>query len=88
QNLRRRFDKHFTEMEKQEALNQNVDPAVGFAVAYLQFFSYFLVEKLFGGNHHLGISDDQAILVLSEIFCHGILHPNAVKKLESVKQMD
>lgn len=38
-----------------------VDPALAFAAIYLQFFTYFLVEKLFGGDQHLGMSDDLAV---------------------------
>ena len=34
-----------------------VDPALAFTAIYLQFFTYFLVEKLFGGRRHLGVPD-------------------------------
>lgn len=75
-NLRRRFSAYFAELRQRDALYDGIDPAVGFTAAYMQFFNYFLVEKLFGGNRHFGISDDQVILKLTEIFRRGILRPD------------
>jgi AcrR family transcriptional regulator len=37
------------------------DPAVVFASVYLQFLLYYLVETLFQGQQHLGLSDEEAI---------------------------
>lgn len=37
------------------------DPAVVFASVYLQFLLYYLVETLFGGRQHLGLSEEEAI---------------------------
>jgi AcrR family transcriptional regulator len=74
-NLRRRFNTYFAELKKRGALYDGIDPAVGFTAAYMQFFNYFLVEKLFGGNRHFGITDDQVILKLTEIFCRGVMRP-------------
>lgn len=73
QNLRRRFAGHFAELKSRGALHEGVDPAIGFTAVYMQFFNYFLVEKLFGGNRHFGISDEQVIQKLSEIYCRGLL---------------
>ncbi|HEV7842682.1 MAG TPA: TetR/AcrR family transcriptional regulator [Pyrinomonadaceae bacterium] len=77
QNLRRRFSVQFAELRKRDALYDGIDPAVGFTAVYMQFFNYFLVEKLFGGNRHFGISDDQVIVKLTEIFRRGILRPDS-----------
>lgn len=77
QNLRRRFSGSFAELRKREALYDDIDPAVGFTAVYMQFFNYFLVEKLFGGNRHFGINDDQVIVKLTEIFRRGILKPDS-----------
>lgn len=74
-NLRRRFAVQFAELKKQGRIYEGVDPAIGFTAAYMQFFNYFLVEKLFGGNQHFGISDGQVIRKLSEIYCRGLLRP-------------
>jgi len=73
QKLRHRFAKPFTELKRSGALHDGVDPAIGFTAAYMQFFNYFIVEKLFGGNLHLGISDEQAINSLTGIYSRGIL---------------
>lgn len=73
QKLRHRFAKPFAEWKKSGALHDGVDPAIGFTAAYMQFFNYFIVEKLFGGNLHLGISDEQAINSLTDIYSRGIL---------------
>ncbi len=49
-----------------------IDVPLAFTSIYLQFFTYFLVEKLFGGKHHLGMPDDPAIAQLISIFTHGV----------------
>lgn len=74
-NLRRRFAGHFADIKNRGRVHDGVDPAIGFTAAYMQFFNYFLVEKLFGGNRHFGISDEQVIEKLSEIYCRGLLRP-------------
>jgi len=73
QKLRYRFAKSFEELRSSGALHDGVDPAIGFTAAYMQFFNYFIVEKLFGGNKHLGISDEQAISCLTDIYSRGLL---------------
>lgn len=73
QNLRRRFNSYFQMLKRTGALYDGIDPAVGFTAAYMQFFNYFLVEKLFGGNRHFGISDDEVIAKLTEIFYRGVM---------------
>jgi AcrR family transcriptional regulator len=85
QNLRRRFSSYFSELKKREALYDGIDPAVGFTAVYMQFFNYFLVEKLFGGNRHFGITDDQVIVKLTEIFRRGVLKPDGQKFRETQK---
>src|ERR1044072_8740150 len=47
--LRRRFATQFEEMKSCGAVHSDIDPAGGVTALYLQFFNYFLVEKLFGG---------------------------------------
>ncbi|MBD0370100.1 MAG: TetR/AcrR family transcriptional regulator [Pyrinomonadaceae bacterium] len=85
QNLRRRFSGYFAELRRREALYDGIDPAVGFTAVYMQFFNYFLVEKLFGGNRHFGITDDQVIVKLTEIFRRGILKPDS-KQLKAARR--
>ena len=79
-NLRRRFAPYFERLRAENALHDGVDPAVGFTAAYMQFFNYFLVEKLFGGNRHLGMSDDRVITTLADIFVRGVMRPEQTTK--------
>ena len=73
QKLRRRFATSFDELKRTKALHEGVDPAIGFTAAYMQFFNYFIVEKLFGGNMHFGIPDEQVIARLTDIYSRGLL---------------
>ena len=77
------FLEKFKEAEDRGDLRTGVDGAVVFTAAYMQFFNYFLVEKLFGGNAHLGISDEQALNCLTKIFAYGVL---SEEKLASFKK--
>jgi AcrR family transcriptional regulator len=72
--LRKQFGRQFTELKRRGALAPGVDPAIGFTAVYMQFFNYFLVEKLFGGENHFGITDDAVVNSLSHIFGYGILN--------------
>lgn len=85
--LSRRLDKIFSgkykEAKNRGDLRIGVDPNVVLTTAYMQFFNYFLVEKLFGGNQHLGLSDDQALNHLTKIFAYGTL---SEEKLASFKK--
>ena len=54
--FRKIFGDKFKEAEDRGDLRLGVDAAPVFTAAYMQFFNYFLVEKLFGGNQHLGLS--------------------------------
>ena len=49
-----------------------LDPALAFTAIYLQLFTYFLVEKLFGGKQHLGMSDNRAIAQLIRMSTEGL----------------
>lgn len=82
-NLRRRFKSYFDELNAKGDLHEKVDPAVGFTAVYMQFFNYFLVEKLFGGNAHFGVKDDEAIEMLTEMFSRGIFSQKKLKKLQA-----
>ncbi len=48
-----------------------VDPALAYTAIYLQFFTYFLAEELFGAKRHLGMSDDEAINQLVLLYTGG-----------------
>ncbi len=61
---------------KRNGLRPEIDSSLAFTAIYLQFFTYFLVEKLFGGKQHLGLPDDRAIAQLIEIYTRGALAGN------------
>jgi AcrR family transcriptional regulator len=85
--FRRLFESKFASAIERGDLRSGVDPAIGFTVAYMQFFNYFLVEKLFGGNLHLGLDDDQALNYLTKIFSYGVLSEQRLArfKKETIK---
>lgn len=57
---------------KQEAGWRGEDPAVVLASVYLYFFTYASIEKLYRGNRHLGVSDEQAADRLADLLCRGL----------------
>jgi AcrR family transcriptional regulator len=75
--LRVRFANEFNAAKTSGLLRNGIDPAVAFTAVYMQFFNYFLVEKLFGGNSHFGLSDEDSIKSLTEIFCYGVLEKSS-----------
>lgn len=83
QRFRRIFKKQFAEAGARGDLRVGVDAGSVFTAAYMQFFNYFLVEKLFGGNNHLDLSDEQALNSLTKIFAYGMLSD---KKMASFKK--
>jgi AcrR family transcriptional regulator len=80
--FRRIFDEKFKEAVKRGDVRKGVDPAIGFTAAYMQFFNYFLVEKLFGGNTHLGMEDEQALNYLTKIFSYGVLSEEKIAQFK------
>lgn len=80
--FRRLFEEKFASAIKRGDLRRGIDPAIGFTVAYMQFFNYFLVEKLFGGNLHLGLTDEQALNYLTKIFSYGVLSENKLAQFK------
>lgn len=76
QGLAARFDAvlkpHFDNLRAQGIFPPAVDPAVAFTLVYMQFFSYFIVERLIGATGHLGLDDPQAIKAISALFRHGL----------------
>lgn len=83
QRFRKVFGPKFKEAEQRGDLRTGVEAGSVFTAAYMQFFNYFLVEKLFGGNKHLGLSDDQALNCLTKVFAYGTL---SEKKMASFKK--
>jgi AcrR family transcriptional regulator len=54
-----------------------VDRPLAYATVYLQFFTYYLMEKLFGGKQHLGLPEEQTIKQLIGIVKFGVDAPHA-----------
>lgn len=77
------FADKFVDANDRGDLRTGVDGAVVFTAAYMQFFNYFLVEKLFGGNRHLGLDDGQAIDCLTKIFTYGVLSEEKISKFKT-----
>jgi AcrR family transcriptional regulator len=46
-------------------------PTLAFTMIYLQFFTYFLVETLFGGKEHLGVPEKEAVSQMIRLFTEG-----------------
>lgn len=63
-----------------------IDPALGFTAIYLQLFTYYLVEKLFGGRQHLGKPDEQAVAQLIEMALRGLWRDGAKRAGEGGKR--
>ncbi len=80
--FRKIFGAKFTEAERKGDLRTGVDAAPVFTAAYMQFFNYFLVEKLFGGNQHLGLTDEQALNCLTKVFAYGTLSEDAMARFK------
>lgn len=80
--FRRIFGEKFEEAKRRGDLRPGVDGASAFTAAYMQFFNYFLVEKLFGGNGHLGLSDEQSLNALTKIFAYGVLSEEKLKQFK------
>jgi AcrR family transcriptional regulator len=71
ENMKKRLGSRLRDATRRGPWN-DIDPALAFTSIYLQFFTYFLVEKLFGGEQHLGMPDDRAIAQLIKIQTEGI----------------
>ena len=80
--FRKIFGEKFKEAESRGDLRLGVDAAPAFTAAYMQFFNYFLVEKLFGGNQHLGLTDDQALNCITKIFAYGTLSEDSLSRFK------
>jgi AcrR family transcriptional regulator len=57
---------------KQDHSWRGEDPAFVLASVYLYFFTYASIEKLYHGNRHLGVSDEQAAERFINLLCRGL----------------
>jgi AcrR family transcriptional regulator len=71
QQFRRLLGSELSEAKDREGWSGQ-DPALVLASIYLYFFTYAGIEKLYRGNHHLGVSDDQAAEQFVELLSRGL----------------
>jgi AcrR family transcriptional regulator len=64
-----------------------IDPALAFTAIYLQLFTYFLVEKLFGGRRHLGMPDRRAVAQLIEMALYGVWRKTSAMESHTARRM-
>jgi len=57
-----------------EAGTFRVDPKLAFVMIYMHLFNYFLVESVFSANQHYGVSEEEALDAIVEVFLHGMLN--------------
>jgi len=62
---------HAVIRESKVAFPRGVDPSLAYTAIYLQFFTYFLAEELFGAKRHLGMSDEEAVDQLVLLYTGG-----------------
>jgi AcrR family transcriptional regulator len=48
------------------------DPAFVLGSMYAYFFTYFLMERYMQGQHHLGMPDEQATEIFTDLLLHGL----------------
>ena len=61
----------FAELRKQKLLR--VEPELAFVMVYMHLFNYFLIETVFGGHEHYGVSEARAIDAIADVFAKGVL---------------
>ncbi|MEZ6186544.1 MAG: TetR/AcrR family transcriptional regulator [Planctomycetota bacterium] len=54
------------------ALPGGQDPVTAFLTVYMQFFNFFIVERMIGARRHLGLSEGQALTAIAALFTHGL----------------
>lgn len=52
-------------------------PELAFVITYMQLFNYFLLETLFSGRGHYGVSEDEAVSAIADVVLHGVLSDDA-----------
>jgi TetR/AcrR family transcriptional regulator, acrAB operon repressor len=72
---------------KNRRTRDEIDRAFAFTVIYLQFFTYFVVEKLFGGKQHLGMPDDRVVEQLIKLFTEGLGRKNGPRSRIRMRRM-
>ena len=59
-----------------EAFAEGIDPVMAFTMVYMQFFNFFIVEKMIGAKGHMGLGERDALASMAAVFRRG-LRPEA-----------
>ncbi len=62
------------------------DSALVMSMIYLYFSTYFTIEKLMHGNHHLGVADDEAIERVLDLFFSGLWSPQQAQSRRATRR--
>ena len=54
-----------------------IEPELAFTMVYMHLFNYFLIETVFGGDEHYGVSEAKAVDTIADVFLHGVLAKEA-----------
>jgi len=65
------LERRLATLAKKRALR--VEPRVAFVMVYMHLFNFFLIEQIFRGKSHYGVSEKEAIAAITEVFRHGML---------------
>ena len=66
------LDRRFEELRKEGRFR--VDPKLAFVMVYMHLFNYFLVESVFSAKQHYGVSEEEAVDAIIDVFLRNILN--------------
>lgn len=58
------------------AFAEGIDPVMAFTMVYMQFFNFFIVEKMIGAKGHMGLGERESLRAMAAVFRRG-LRPEA-----------
>ena len=62
----------FRILKESGGLGVEVEPEAAFTMIYMQFFNFFIVERLIGARGHMGMDEQSAVKAISSIFLNGV----------------
>lgn len=54
------------------AFAPGIDPVMAFTMVYMQFFNFFIVEKMIGAKGHMGLGERGALSAMAAVFQRGL----------------
>ncbi|MBL4844211.1 MAG: TetR/AcrR family transcriptional regulator [Planctomycetes bacterium] len=70
--LAARFGEALEGRVETDQLASGVDPVMAFTMVYMQFFNFFIVERMIGAEGHLGLGEGEALKAMAAIFQRGL----------------